>query len=251
MEEYHIRLHLGPDTLPLDITTQDFLYWDTSHENQKEPLRLRFLKYFLANFENIKETYRPKFVISIEGEAENTHLHALADLTPTTAKLLRSTLKNITEHDDHKRAYSIAKRRGNLLSYILKEQDEQNILSLIDTLEPPYYQGHCSQGHLHVQGVTPEKLKHAFYGSYKRIPKEDFATLRRDFIEKWSLQHNCNSSSHTHLEHLQNKFIDDYTAFRIKNNKTPATQAHISFWLLKLRIISPEQFRFRRYTNFF
>jgi len=246
MEEYHIRLH--PFSIPAQTLISDMPLPD---QNSKEPLRLRYLKFFLTNIFKYEETYRPKFVISIEGDAENTHLHALADLDQYHAKLLRSNLKDITEHDDHKRAYSIAKRRGKLLSYILKEQDEQNILRLIDTLEPPFYQGHCSHSHLHVQGVTPEKLKHAFYGSYKKIPKEDFATLRRDFIEKWS-RHNHITETETHyLEHLQNKFIEDYTAFRIKNNKTPATQAHISFWLLKLRIISPEQFRFRRYTNFF
>lgn len=251
MEEYHIRLHLGPDNLPLDIATQEFRDWDTAQDHKKEPLRLRFLKYFLTNFKSVEETYRPKFVISLEDVSGNTHLHCLADLHPMDAKIIRSYLKDITQYDKHKRPYSIAKRRGNLLSYILKEQDEQNILNLIESLEPPYYQGFDYSGHLHTHGVTPEKLKQAFYGSYKKIPKENFAALRRDFIEKWSLDNHITETETHYLEHLQNKFIEEYTAFRIKNNKTPATQAHISFWLLKLRIISPEQFRFRRYTNFF
>lgn len=226
--EYHVRLNCLPVTQPG--------VW-----------RFKWLDDYLQ-----KSITTKKYVISGEKIGEpGTHLHCLCSLNKVEVKKLRAHLKSLTCDDKHKRPYSLRMRRGNLLSYLLKDRDESQFLDMVqDNMDTEYYDKDSLFSSIGYSGAV---LKKAYLDSYPKVkvPKDNWKSLRRDWIMKFQENNNCNASSLGVLEKLQNKFTDEFVSYHIQNNRNPPHQQTLAFWLLKLRIISYEQYRFRRYTNFF
>lgn len=231
--DYHIRLNL-PEAIILDgqtiapVTRYEFLFdWLLVH-----------------SFE--------RFAMSIEERnTDKSHIHAFATLTVAHSRLIRELFrKTILPSSSHKRPYSVAKRRGNLLSYMMKDISDCICDKIEDMENQQLIVGDAHQPTFFSTGFPKDELQRAFTKSYPKtkIPKEDWHNKRQLAIINWKATTNyfiLNSAQ------TANDFMDFLIDFSLKNTKQPPRQTFVNFWLLKLGIITPEQYRFRKYTDFF
>lgn len=211
-----------------------------------------------------------RYALAIEErQTEKAHIHAFATITMLHSRKLRELFrKNILPTAKNKRPYSVAKRRGNLLAYMMKDisdcicdiiqdydlgqgydfripspnhQLEDHVLfqELVDEDLPDFY----------AHGFTQNELQEAYEKSYSKpkILKENWSQIRSLAIQNWKEQDFSNGSAAT----VQNDFIDMLVSLHIHHNRQPPRQTLVNFWLLKLDIISVQQYRHQKYTDFF
>lgn len=248
--DYHIRLNLPYTSFN---PTPDY----------PQPLQSRYK--FLFNW--LENNSNDRFAISIEERNnDNEHIHCFATITKSSASELREIFrKNILPNSTHKRPYSIAQRRGNLLAYLMKDishcicdQLEEYNGGDFYTIPVPIYPDHtgippefvADFPDFFARGFGRQELLNAWNKSYPKIKlkKETFENLRSNFLINWK-----ESTYYVSLNAplTQNSFIEDLVEFHISHNRAPPRQNFVNFWLLKLGIITTQQYRFRKYTNFF
>lgn len=202
-----------------------------------------------------------------ERQTDKAHIHAFATITKLHSRKLRELFrKNILPTAKNKRPYSVAKRRGNLLAYMMKDISDC-ICDIIQDYKPGQGYGFRIPSPNHPQmlyglqlvdedlpdfyahGFTQNELMEAYEKSYAKpkIPKENWSQIRSLAIQNWKEQDFSNGSNAT----VQNDFIDMLVSLHIHHNRTPPRQTLVNFWLLKLGLISVQQYRHKKYTDFF
>lgn len=231
--DYHIRI---TEIIALN-TWLDLNVWE--HVHPFEPITsIRFIMV-------VEERNTPK-----------QHIHILATMSASSAKQIRVYLKQHFQENPtpHKRPYSVARRRGNLLAYLLKDLKQGEIDQIFNYTDEeeaddasPVYSIDTPTSFLHSSGFTKQELMTAYKKSYPKIKttKETFSHKRQLWITNWLSPNEPNPMLSE--KDIAKLFISDLLQFYIACEKAPPSTRYVSFLLLKHNFIKPSAYAKRTY----
>lgn len=249
-------------------------------------LRITDASNTMLHVEYLKTLSLMRIFISIEERLTiKEHIHAFLTVTNSQVKQIRDYLKNHVSKALNKRPFSFAKRRGNLLAYIMKDYPpaieealsewEKNDGSMPGQ-EPPILQDgelpilidvttiDCSNNqisyYLYSAGWCTEDLIKAYQESYPKghsKKKASFETLKSLYLANYEKNHLSSTNEQSNISHYQYRrikatcFQNDLITFYINNHKTPPRFSYVSYLLIKYNYITPDEYSTRCYPSFF